>query len=391
MRAVITSFGSTGDIVPFVALARELQHQGHQPVLALSPNLSDWAERHGLEFYPVGPDLHEAQQAINLVDLTRHIDTDAIEEKRSVINQIDLALPQAVNDLRIACLNADVLISGNDQPASRIVHEITGINFVSVQVEHFGLEPSPEQKQMLASLYEPFLIELGLTPLASRIDKSVRSSQMVLFAMSQHVCPPPRNWPKHYHMTGYFFLDDNDVQPDAELVEFLAAGEPPVVISFGSIVHADKNAMEGILIEAIRLSGYRAIIQRGWSGLAERELPPNVYPVDYISHSWLFPQAACVVHHGGAGTLAAAIRAGVPSIIVPHKSDQLLWARDAHSIGYTVPPISLQSLSADRLGLAIAMTLGTPRFRTEAQKLSMQIKAEQGTKKAVHLIEQLIG
>jgi UDP:flavonoid glycosyltransferase YjiC (YdhE family) len=391
VRAVITNFGSTGDIVPFVALARELQHQGHVPVLALSPNLSDWAERYGLEFYPVGPDLQEAQQAINLVDLTRHIGTNSIEERRSLIEQTDLALPQAVNDLRIACSNADVLIAGNDQPASRIVHEITGINFVSVQVEHFGLEPSPEQKQVLASLYEPFLIELGLTPLAARIDKDARSSQMVLFAMSSHVCAPPDNWPKHYHMTGFFFLDDIEAQPDAELVEFLAAGEPPIVISFGSIVHADKNALEGILIEAIRLSGYRAIIQRGWSGLAIRELPPNIYPVDYVSHFWLFPQAACVVHHGGAGTLAAAIRAGVPSIIIPHSADQPLWAKDVHSIGYTVPPIFIQHLSADRLGLSIAVTLATPRFRTEAQKLSSQIKAEQGTKKAVQLIEQLIG
>jgi len=212
-----------------------------------------------------------------------------------------------------------------------------------------------------------------------------------LFAMSPRVCSPPRDWPKHHHMTGFFFLDDDDVQPDAELVKFLAAGEPPVIITFGSMAHTDKNAMEEILIGAIRLSGYRAIIQRGWSGLAERELPPNVYPVDYVSHSWLFPQSACVVHHGGAGTLAAAIRAGVPSVIVPHKSDQFLWARDAHSIGYTVPPISIENLSADRLGLAIAMTLAGPRFRTEAQKLSRHIKAEQGTKKAVHLIEQLIG
>src|ERR1044072_2976786 len=276
MRAVITSFGSTGDIVPFVALARELQNQGHKPVLALSPNLSDWAERYGLEFYPVGLDLHEAQQAINLVDLTERTGTDSIEERRSLINQIDLALPQAVNDLRIACRDADVLISRNDQPASRIVHELTGINFVSVQVEHFGLEPSPEQKQMLASLYEPFLIELGLTPLAARTDKSVRSSQMVLFAMSPRVCSPPRDWPKHHHITGFFFLDDDDVQPDAELVKFLAAGEPPVIITFGSMAHTDKNEMEEILIGAIRLSGYRAIIQRGWSGLAERELPPNV-------------------------------------------------------------------------------------------------------------------
>jgi sterol 3beta-glucosyltransferase len=191
-------------------------------------------------------------------------------------------------------------------------------------------------------------------------------------------------------MTGFFFLDDKDVEPAPELVEFLTAGEPPVVISFGSMVHKDKSAMDQILLEAIRLSGYRAIIQQGWSGLAARDLPPDVYSADYISHSWLFPRAACVVHHGGAGTLAAAIRAGVPSVIVPHKYDQPLWARDAHSLGYTVPPIPLSNVSADRLAVGIAMTLATPRFHEAAVKWSEQIKAECGTRKAVRLIEQLV-
>ena len=390
MRAVVTSFGSTGDIVPFVALARELQQQGHRPVLALSPHLSNVAERYGLEFFPIGPNLREAQRAINLVDVAGPREMESIDERWSLIAQIESALPRAIEDLRIACRDADVLVSGNDQPASKIVHEITGTPFVSVQVEHFGLEPSARQVQMAASVYDPFLIEMGLTPLSDRLDKHARSSQLVLFAMSHHICPPPRDWPKHYHMTGFFFLDDKDVEPAPELVEFLTAGEPPVVISFGSMLHKDKSAMDQILLEAIRLSGYRAIIQQGWSGLAACDLPPDVYSADYISHSWLFPRAACVVHHGGAGTLAAAIRAGVPSVIVPHKYDQPLWARDAHSLGYTVPPIPLSNVSADRLAVGIAMTLATPRFHEAAVKWSEQIKAECGTRKAVRLIEQLV-
>jgi sterol 3beta-glucosyltransferase len=207
--------------------------------------------------------------------------------------------------------------------------------------------------------------------------------------MSRHVCPPPSHWPPHYHMTGFFFLDE-EWQPDPALAEFLAAGEPPVVVTFGSMTHSDPNTLTDLILEAIRRVGCRAIIQQGWSGLAQHPLPSNVYAASYVPHGWLFSHATCIVHHGGAGTSGAAFRAGVPSVFVPHTFDQPVWADLAHSLGYCVPPIPYLELSADRLSAAITATLTTPRYQQVATELSEKIRAEQGVRRARLLIEQLV-
>src|SRR6185503_2604975 len=164
------------------------------------------------------------------------------------------------------------------------------------------------------------------------------SPQLALYAMSRHVFPPPPDWPAHYQMTGYFFFDDSSYEPYPELLEFLAAGEPPVVITFGSMTHDDPEAITELLLEAVGKVGCRTIIQQGWSGLAKREMPPGVHAAGFVPHAWLFPHASCVVHHGGPGTAAAAFRAGIPSIFVPHTFDQPIWADLAHDLG-TVAPI----------------------------------------------------
>ena len=384
MRAILTNFGTTGDVQPFLALAIELRNNGHHPTVALSPNFEKLANYLGLEFVPIGPDLEHTQRSI----ITELVTVDTSRQKlRYLYAPLVSALPQMFNELRAACRGCDVLISGPVQHASHMIHEITGIPFVSVQIDYSGGGGRPSFQQATASLINPVRARLGLEPLSNPLTMDANSNQLALYAMSRHVIPQPVQWPRHYHMTGYFFFDDQDWQPDRGLKKFIEAGEPPVTITLGSTTYASDLTAQ--ILEAIKQAGCRAIIQHGWGSLAaESKLPDDVYAVGYTPHSWLFPRAACIVHHGGVGTAAAAFRAGVPSIFITHGRPIRAWF--ARELGCAGPPIPYWQLSAERLGAVIKSTLNSPHLYEAAAALGKKIRAERGVATARLLIEQLL-
>ena len=148
-----------------------------------------------------------------------------------------------------------------------------------------------------------------------------------LTVVSPTLLARPDDWEPHQQVTGYLFDDDEEWTPPQDLVDFLAAGEPPVYIGFGSMADHKPAETTRMLIDAVKRAGKRAVILSGWAKLGLPVLPENVHLIKFASHSWLFPQMAAVVHHGGAGTTAAGFRAGVPTIIVPHNADQPFWGR----------------------------------------------------------------
>jgi sterol 3beta-glucosyltransferase len=386
MRAILTNFGSTGSVHPFLALAVEMLRRGHQPVLALSPFFAPWVERLNVEFFPVGPDLRKIQYDINAAMLEM---PDTVEQVQTLFAPLIPSLPQMFDELKEACRDADVLIGGPWQPACRMLHELTGIPFVTIQNSHFGGTGTPAFQQATAALINPFRERMGLSPVRDPLTNDANSPQLVLYNMSRHVRPPLPDWPSHFHMPGYFFLDE-EWQPDPALVEFLDAGEPPVVITFGSMTHDDPEALTDLVLEAIRIAGVRALIQHGWTGLAQRKLPSNIHAAGFAPHDWLFPRASVIVHHGGAGTAGSVFRSGVPSVFVPHTFDHPLWAELALGIGCAGPPIPYPELNARRLGDALRTTLDNPSYAKIARTLGDKITAERGVERGRELIEQLV-
>ncbi|HKX32881.1 MAG TPA: glycosyltransferase [Blastocatellia bacterium] len=389
MRAVLTNFGTLGDLQPFLALAIEMKRHGHAPVLAFSPYFRARVESLGLDFVPIGPDLRDLQNSVN-VAIRETPDSD--DRMREILEPLIATLPQTFSDLTRACLKADVMISGATQPAARMVHETTGTPFVSIQTSHFGGIGSPAIRQASAALINPFRSRLGLEPLRDPLTIDSNSPQLALYAMSRHVRLPQADWPEHYHLTGFFFLDDEPWQPEPELLQFIRSGDRPVIISFGSMTHEDSAQMTNLLLDAVGLAGCRAIIQRGWSGLGHRQLPKDVLAIDYIPYHWLFPQAKCIVHHGGGGTAGAVFRSGVPSIFVPHGylHDQTYWAELAHELGCATQPIPLPQLTAERLAAAIKTITESPDCYLKAELLARRIRSEPGVRLARHLIEDLL-
>lgn len=386
MRAILTNFGSTGSVYPFISIALEMKRHGHQPVVALSPFFESWVAGFGLDFLPLGPDLRQIQYNINEAMLDMPDSEAAIRE---MFAPLIPALPRMFEELREMCRDAQVLISGPWQPASRMVHELTDIPFVTVQNSHFGGGGTPPFQRATASLINPVRATYGLPPINNPLTTDANSPQLVLYNMSRFVRPPLPDWPPHYHMPGYMFLDDEGWQPDAALLEFLAAG-PPVVITFGSMTHGDPEALTDLIFEAVQIAGCRAIVQQGWSGLARRSFPANIFAVGFVPHDWLFARASCIVHHGGAGTAASVFRSGVPGVFVPHTFDHPLWSQLAHDLGCAGPPIPFLELTAERLGRAIAATLDAPRIIRTAAELGEKIRGEQGLRKARLLIEDLV-
>ena len=389
MRAVLTNFGSLGDLQPFLALAVEMRRHGHAPLLAFPPYFRPKVEALGLEFAPIGPDLQAIQNNVNVAMRNR---PDSDDRVREILSPLMAALPQAYSELSQICSGADVLISGATQPAARMAHETSGIPFVSVQFSHFGVTGSPALQNSSAALINPFRAQLGLPPLRDPLTIDANSPQLALYAMSRYVGFPRVNWPSQCHITGYFFLDEEQGEPEPEIIDFITSGDPPIIINFGSMTHDDPAWLTELLLKAMKLAACRAIIQTGWSALGERRLTKDVLTVNYIPHHWLFSRAKCVVHHGGAGTAGAVFRAGVPSVFVPHISffDQHDWAEFAHEMGCAYQPIPLSRLTAERLAAAVKTVIKKTEYRQNAIELAKRVQSEPGVRLARKLIEDLL-
>ncbi|ODT99603.1 MAG: hypothetical protein ABS81_25450 [Pseudonocardia sp. SCN 72-86] len=192
------------------------------------------------------------------------------------------------------------------------------------------------------------------------------------------------------HVTGYWTApDDPTYEPPAALAAFLAAGPPPVYVGFGSMPDRDARSLAESALTAARRAGGRVVLLSGWSGLAAAG-DPDVLVVDDVSHRWLFPRVAAVVHHGGAGTTAAGLRAGRPTVVVPFFSDQFFWGRRIAALGAGPLPIAREKLTTTALTDAIRDALRPPRVAA-AMGLGARLAAEDGTAAAVTVLERLAG
>jgi sterol 3beta-glucosyltransferase len=188
---------------------------------------------------------------------------------------------------------------------------------------------------------------------------------------------------------GYWFLPDvAEWQPEEECRTFLAQAPTPIYFSLAGINYAPRESLIDLALEALQRTGQRGLLFLGHHDDGEREYPPFALPVRNIPHNWLFPRVAAVVHHGGAGTTASILRAGVPSVGVPGYWDQPFWSRRIHALGAGPSPIPLKRLSVDRLTAAIEKMLATQAMRGPAEALGEKIRQENGVGQAVELLEK---
>jgi UDP:flavonoid glycosyltransferase YjiC (YdhE family) len=231
--------------------------------------------------------------------------------------------------------------------------------------------------------------EVGLPPLPAiaPFKRFEKQGLPYLYGYSPSLIPVPAGWSALRAVCGYWFLDGPaDWRPSRTLLDFLAAGDPPVYVGFGSMAGSDGERMTRIVLKALHASGRRAVLSAGYGGLKEENLPEEVLSVGSVPHDWLFARVSAAVHHGGAGTTAAALRAGIPSIIIPFFADQFFWGKRVFESGLGPRPIPRKRLSAEGLAAAIAEAVDGERMRENCRLMAERIAAEDGIARAVDAV-----
>lgn len=231
---------------------------------------------------------------------------------------------------------------------------------------------------------------LGLPKQTWKKHREILNKTPSLLLVSPQVIPRPSDWQPHYHITGYLFDEDIQWQPPSDLLHFLADGEKPIYIGFGSMRDRKPEATTRLVLEAVKRTGNRAVLLSGWAGIGVDSMPDNVFLLDYAPHTWLFPRMAAVVHHGGAGTTAAGLRAGIPSVIVPMIADQPFWGRRIYELGAGTTPIPHNKLTVEKLAEAIRSATHNSLMRQRAAELGAKIASEDGLKNALETFERLL-
>jgi sterol 3beta-glucosyltransferase len=419
MRFTILAVGTRGDFQPMLALGRGLQAAGHQVRIGTHENFAASVEASGLEYRNIGSDPTRVMESLASPGVEQE---GTFARFRHVGNVLGSLMEEAIVNSRAVCEGSDAIL-GNP------VTILTGKDVATrTKTPYFLmlLQPGMKDRKMpcvLApewpfgplpgrGLYNELTYELtdlgvwaalrrtvntarrralGLAPLhESPIGAHRRAGGSMIVGVSPHVVPPPEDAPSFYHTTGYWFLaGDQSYRPPAELEAFLAAGPPPLCVGFGSASGKEVAASYRSVIAMIRRNRWRTLLLTGWGQMEGIELPDHVLAVREAPHDWLLPRVAAFVHHGGAGSTAAALRAGVPSVIVPFAAEARFWARRVHELGAGPAPIGLRT-PADQVEAAIRDAIELPRLRKGAQAIAAIIQRERGVERAVEIIERTL-
>ena len=417
MQIMIMAMGSRGDVQPYVALGKGLKAAGHSVRLATHENFESLVNSHELEFYPLKGNVQaflEDTENRKLLENGNFLAINARAAKASQRAAIDWA-----DGGLVAGQGMDLLIAG----VGGLFLGVSLAEKLKIPLLQAYIFPFTPTKAFPAVLFPQSISKLGgaVNRLSHHIFRQIMwqgartgdglarqqvldlptapfwgdynsvhlQRYPILYGLSPSVIAKPSDW-QNTHITGYWFLDEApDWSPPLALLEFLQSGSPPVSIGFGSMVSRNPEETADLVLQAISLTGQRAILQSGWSGLSKRDLPDTVFMVDSVPHSWLFPQVAAVVHHGGAGTTAAGLRAGIPTIVIPFFGDQTFWGRRVAELGVGTAPIPRKELTAERLAEAIHKAVNDPAMRQRTADLGAKIQAEDGVANAVAIVQKL--
>ena len=414
MNIAIIAIGSRGDVQPLSALGKGLQAGGHTVTLVTHDLFETFVQELGLAFYPLRG---LALQEFVTKGTGQAAERGGKERLSAYIQAFQLlksAIPAIGDCCWNACQTADLIIYNLLVPGvPGSVAERLEIPQVVASIQ--PLEPTADfpnpfvLRQSCGRLFNrlthyvgPVLIwplmrstvntwraqRLGLQPLdRMHFVRGIQRPILRLYGISSHVVPRPADWSEHAFVTGYWFLEQTDHwQPSASLVDFLESGTPPVAVGFGSMVAANPEETANLVAQALTICKQRGILLTGWGGLQQSDLPDHIFKLEAAPHEWLFPRMAAVVHHGGAGTTAAGLRAGVPSVIVPFILDQHFWGKCVYDLGAGTRPIPRRRLTTERLAAAITRAVTDTAMQQRAADLGRKIRQEDGIANAIDAI-----
>ncbi len=400
MRIIIPTIGSRGDVQPFIALAQGLARVGYAVTLASHPVMKPLVESYGVDFHPIGPDIDLAKE----VAIIRQNSRSAVAGlMRAMRFSFDM-LQRSHDDILALSEQADLIVVSAQSAAGKNEADKLDLPYLSVTLMPWAIPWDDPQRSLVRraayGLIDSLVALITTRPL-NRIRKrqglppvgkeGFTSLRMNLIPVSPAVYEPNPHWEPHHHVVGYWFAEEPaGWEPSAELISFLGADEPPVVISLGAMGLGDRDSKEavGLFVDAIQRAGVRAIIQ-GWEAEASRlSLPPTILFSGSIPHHWLLPRCAAIIHHGGYGTTAAGLRAGIPALVIPHIADQFYWAKIVNELGAGPQPIPRAKLSVTTLASSLDELMNDEELRLAASALGKRIRGENGIDNAVRRIAE---
>ena len=391
MKILMSTIGTRGDVQPLVALGVELRALGHSIGLCVAPNFREWVESFGFTCYPIGPDLKQFMNRPAPAKQTQSRPSKALRRQLA-----ETTIREQFRVLMEASNGCDLLVGGGAlQLALRSIGETRHIPYVYVAYCPASLPSTAHPPPKMLSSYPQWLpgvvnralwrsdarswnrlfrstlneerAKLGLAPVGD-VQPYVFTHRPWV-AADPLLAPPPRSSDMRITTTGAWFAKDDTPLSD-DLEHFLAAGEPPVFLGFGSMRAPQETGP--MLVEAARRLGRRAILGQGWAGLGASVLGDDSLVVGDVSHEKLFPRVAAVVHHGGAGTTHATARAGRPHVIVPHNYDQFYWGYRVEKLGIGTATVRRERLTVETLVSALARSL-RPETAARAGALATRI------------------
>ena len=449
LNIVIQVVGSRGDVQPFVALGKVLKTTyGHRVRLATHPIFKDFVQEHGLEFFSIGgdparlmafmvknPSLRPAFRSVvsgdvgqRRKDVAEYIQgcwrscykaDDGTDDDLSETPGNDTGSKPAANHFVADCIIANppsfahihcaerlgiplhIMFTMPYSPTQAFPHPLANIQSSNAdpQLTNYISYAMIEllSWQFLGDIINRFRAKcLGLDPLSMIWAPGMLQRLKIpyTYCWSPALIPKPKDWGSHISISGFCFLNlASDYTPAPDLQTFLKNDPPPIYIGFGSIVLDDPNAMAELILKAVKKTGQRVLLSKGWGGINIDELcippPDGVFMLGNVPHSWLFQHVSCVVHHGGAGTTAAGIAAGRPTLVIPFFGDQPFWGAMVAQAGAGHDPIPYKELTADKLADAINFCL-KPESLQRAKELASKIAAERGSDMGTQSIHQFL-
>ncbi len=416
-RVLFATFGSLGDLHPYLALAKELVRRGHEARIATTDRFEQAVRAHGIEFVAMHP--LETQLGAPEPHIERVFDPKKGTEyliRRLVMPYVR----QAYNDLAAAAQEADVLVTHPLAVAGRLVAEKTGLPWISTVLSPLSLFSAIDAPVLPGAPFLTWVRKLGAAPYRALLGlaamrlktweeplRALRnelglpsaphamlqcqfSPALNLALFSPLFASPQRDWPANTILCGFPSFDDTppDEATDAVLQEFLAAGEPPLVFTLGSSAFTVAGNFWFAAVEAAKRLDRRVILVTGDPSAQAPWVKGAVAVFAYLPYSAVFPHAAAIVHQGGIGTLAQALSAGKPQLIVPLAFDQPDNAARTVRLG-AARSLPFAKANAETLSRELKALIGEPRYAERSRELALELLNEHGASRGAHLISAL--
>ncbi|MDN0197797.1 glycosyltransferase [Streptomyces sp. S.PNR 29] len=406
--------GSRGDVAPFTGLGHGLVRAGHQVTLVTHSRFEALVAGSGVGFHPLPVDPRAELESSRGRGL--HRSATGVGKLVRVVALARALVGRMTDDVLAAARASDVLLVATSlEPLGHAVAEGMSLPMLSLHLQPriptrefppsvlgvrslgpvgnriAGHGVSLAVQRVFSEAVPDVRARLGLprrrTVTAWRGGE--RQGPPVLHGFSPLVVPRPRDWRAGLEVTGYWWPYDREEQLPLGLREFLDAGPAPVFVGLGSATVPDPEGLSAEIVRALRRAGLRGVIQRGWGEL--QAAGDDMLTIGEVPHSLLFPRTAAVVHHAGAGTTAAGLRAGVPAVPVPVQFDEGFWAARLVALGVAPRVVPLRRLRADALASALVRATRDPAYRERARALGARIRAEDGVTPVVEAVARVAG